>query len=217
MTIPKFIVLEGLDGSGKSTVARFIQEYITNKGFEFIQTREPGGTKLAEDIRALLFCEDEPVSDDTELLLMYASRLQHVNIVIKPAIENNKIVICDRFSWSSIAYQGGGRELGVNKVKNLDNLFLRDIKPDLTIYLDVEPDIGLQRAKKLSGTLDRIEKSGLVFFAKTRATYIELVASDNNAHTINTMQELDKVTQDIKKVLDIYFTDPTVKLQDEMF
>ena len=204
--IPKFIVIEGLDGAGKSTAIDTIKKFFYEKKIVNVKyTREPGGTPIAEKIRELALIDDksEKISSDTELLLMYASRLQHVNSLIKPAL-NNKIVVSDRFYWSSLAYQGGGRELGFSKINSLNNIFLSDCKPDLTIYLDIEPSIGLTRAGKV-GSPDRIEKAGLEFFNRTRQAFKELVEKDENAFEVNSNQSIENVKKDIIDILNKYY------------
>ncbi|WP_191092447.1 dTMP kinase [Francisella sp. XLW-1] len=202
----KFIVIEGLDGAGKSTAIGFIKKYLDSKSLATVYTREPGGTKVAEEIRALALkdCEEEMVASDTELLLMYASRVQHVEALIKPALESNLHVVSDRFYWSSMAYQGGGRELGFDKLNALNETFLKDCQPDLTIYLDIDPAVGLARAGKV-GSPDRIEKAGLAFFDRTRAVFKSLVTKNNNAYEIDASQSIDAIEKEICTILDKYF------------
>ncbi|WP_187986021.1 dTMP kinase [Francisella marina] len=202
----KFIVIEGLDGAGKSTAIGFIKKYLDSKSLATVYTREPGGTKVAEEIRALALkdCEEEMVASDTELLLMYASRVQHVEALIKPALESNLYVVSDRFYWSSMAYQGGGRELGFDKLNALNETFLKDCQPDLTIYLDIDPAVGLARAGKV-GSPDRIEKAGLAFFDRTRDVFKSLVTKNNNAYEIDASQPIDAIEKEIYTILDKYF------------
>ncbi len=202
----KFIVVEGLDGAGKSTAISFIKNFFDNKNIETIYTREPGGTKIAEEIRnlALQNPDDEIVHSDTELLLMYASRVQHIQNLIKPALEKGVNVVADRFYWSSIAYQGGGRQLSFDKLNALNESFIKDYKPDLTIYLDVEPVVGLQRAKKV-GNLDRIEQAGLEFFDRARVTFKGLVVKTENAYEISSSLSLSDIEKHIHKLLSQYF------------
>ncbi len=202
----KFIVIEGLDGAGKSTAIGFIKKYLDSKSLATVYTREPGGTKVAEEIRALALkdCEEEMVASDTELLLMYASRVQHVEALIKPALESNLYVVSDRFYWSSMAYQGGGRELGFDKLNALNETFLKDCQPDLTIYLDIDPAVGLTRAGKV-GSPDRIEKAGLAFFDRTRDVFKSLVTKNNNAYEIDASQPIDAIEKEIYTILDKYF------------
>ena len=198
----KFIVVEGLDGAGKSTAISFIQKFLKQKNIAAIYTREPGGTKVAEDIRnlALNNYKDEVIHCDTELLLMYASRVQHINSLIKPNLDNGVTVVSDRFYWSSMAYQGGGRELGFIKLNAINQNFVKDCEPDLIIYLDIDPLIGLQRAKKV-GSPDRIEQAGLEFFERTRTTFKSLVESCDYAVEIDASLSLDEVEMQIHQVL----------------
>ena len=203
---PLFIVVEGLDGAGKSTAIGFIKEYLESKSLNAIYTREPGGTQIAGEIRqlALKNTDDEKVCNDTELLLMYASRMQHVETLIKPNLIQGKIVVSDRFYWSSIAYQGGGRGLGFDKINSLNETFLKDCEPDLIIYLDIEPAVGLVRAGKV-GIPDRIEQAGLEFFDRTRTVFKMLVANSINAYEIDASQSLDIIQKNINNICDKYF------------
>ena len=203
---PLFIVVEGLDGAGKSTAIGFIREYLESKSLNAVYTREPGGTKIAEEIRqlALKNTDDEKLCNDTELLLMYASRLQHVLTLIKPNLAKGNIVVSDRFYWSSIAYQGGGRELGFEKINSLNETFLKDCEPDLIIYLDIEPAVGLVRAGKV-GTPDRIEQAGLEFFDRTRSVFKKLVSESANAYEIDASNSLDFIQKNINNICAKYF------------
>lgn len=195
-----FIAIEGIDGAGKSTAIGFIKKYLEKQGKNITITREPGGTPLAEKIRNLVLDNsDENVYSDTELLLMYASRAQHINQLIKPSIENGNIVVCDRFYWSSIAYQGAGRGIDIGKINSLNELFVT-IKPDITIYLDIDPKIGLQRAKKV-GSPDRMEKQTIEFFEKTRACFKELVKKDDSAYEIDASQSLKDIKSHIIRLI----------------
>jgi len=202
----KFIVVEGLDGAGKSTAISFIKDFFDKKNIETIYTREPGGTKIAESIRnlALQNTVDEVVHSDTELLLMYASRTQHIQTLIKPNLEKGITVVSDRFYWSSMAYQGGGRELGFAKLEALNDNFVADCVPDLTIYLDVDPIVGLKRAKKV-GDPDRIEQAGLEFFHRTRKVFKDLVAKTDNAYEIDSSLPLVEIEKQIHHLLKRYF------------
>jgi dTMP kinase len=203
----KFIVIEGLDGAGKSTAIDFIRKYLQQKNLPAVYTREPGGTKIAEDIRnlALKNYTDEVVHCDTELLLMYASRLQHVHSLIKPSLSDGLNVVSDRFYWSSMAYQGGGRGIDLKKVRALNDNFLKDCEPDLIIYLDIDPIMGLQRAKKV-GDPDRIEQAGLEFFNRTRDVYKELVKASDQAVEIDASQSIVSIEKQIYQILDNHFS-----------
>ncbi|MFY2508183.1 dTMP kinase [Vibrio pectenicida] len=203
MNEAKFIVIEGLEGAGKSTAIKAILETLEGAGVKSIQkTREPGGTALAEQLRTLVKQEHEgeELQDMTELLLMYAARVQLVENVIKPALASGSWVVGDRHDMSSQAYQGGGRELSQKALLELKQTTLGDFKPDLTIYLDINPQIGLARARG-RGELDRIEKMDMSFFERTRKRYLELAANDNGVITINAEQSISAVANDIQNKL----------------
>jgi len=185
----QFIVIEGLEGAGKSTAIRYIKKWLVQQGValsNIVDTREPGGTVLAEKMRDIVKLEvaDELLEDKAELLLMYAARVQLVETVIKPALSENKIVIGDRHNWSSLAYQGGGREIEMKLIEDIKQLSLGDFKADFTLYLDIEPTQGLKRARG-RGELDRIEKQAISFFERSRAVFKSLVENEENAVTID--------------------------------
>ncbi|PNI03144.1 dTMP kinase [Vibrio diazotrophicus] len=199
----KFIVVEGLEGAGKSTAIQAIVETLHEFGVDQItRTREPGGTVLAEKMRELVKQEHEGevLQDMTELLLMYAARVQLVENVIKPALEKGSWVVGDRHDMSSQAYQGGGRQISRQTVQSLKQTTLGDFKPDLTLYLDIDPKVGLERARG-RGELDRIEKMDISFFERTRERYLEIAGSDDSVIVVNAEQTIDKVAQDIKSAL----------------
>ncbi|EIJ70404.1 dTMP kinase [Pasteurella bettyae] len=198
----KFIVLEGLEGAGKTTARQAIIEELQSQGItNLVFTREPGGTPLAEKLRHLIKHEtEEPVTDKAELLMLYAARIQLVENVIKPALADGKWVIGDRHDLSSQAYQGGGRQLDRHLLSTLKETVLGSFAPDLTLYLDLDPAIGLERARG-RGALDRIEQQGLDFFHRSRARYLELVKADPKAVIINAEQPIEQVTADIKSAV----------------
>ena len=168
----RFITLEGVEGVGKSTNLEVIREFLEAKEIEFIVTREPGGTPLAEEIRELLLANrDEKIHEISELLLVFAARSQHLEALIKPALERGVWVLCDRFTDATYAYQGGGRNLSKDTIAALETLAQGELRPDLTLILDLDPEIGLQRASK-RGALDRFEQEQVSFFHKVRATYL---------------------------------------------
>lgn len=195
----KFIVLEGLEGAGKTTARNAIVEQLQAQGIaDLVFTREPGGTPLAEKLRHLIKHEaEEPVTDKAELLMLYAARIQLVENVIKPALAEGKWVIGDRHDLSSQAYQGGGRQLDQQFMATLKNSVLGDFEPDFTLYLDLDPAVGLARARG-RGELDRIEQQNLDFFHRTRQRYLELVKNNPKAVIINAEQNIEQVTADIK-------------------
>lgn len=202
----KFITLEGGEGAGKTTSCDFIQAELEAQGVEVVLAREPGGTPMAEKIRDLLLeHHDEVVAPDTELLLMFASRAQHLAEVIKPAIAEGKWVLCSRFTDSSYAYQGGGRGLDKLKIAALEQLVHGDFQPDLTFYFDLSVEIGLERARA-RGKLDRIESEEMAFFERVRSAYIERTQSSGRYALIDASQSIDNVQLQIKSKLGQLFT-----------
>lgn len=183
-----FITLEGGEGSGKTTLIQQLFDALKSKGHSVIKTREPGGTSLGEEIRHWLLSDQNKISicDKAELLLFLAGRAQHILEVISPALENNSIVLCDRFNDSTIAYQGVGRRIGFDEVKQLCTIVCGKVVPGLTIYLDIPPHIGLQRSRKMHketagvGELDRIENEKLNFHEEVRQAFLLLAKQDKH-------------------------------------
>ena len=179
----KYIVIEGLEGAGKTTARNVVVETLEQLGIrDMVFTREPGGTQLAEK---------------AEVLMFYAARVQLVETVIKPALANGTWVIGDRHDLSTQAYQGGGRGIDQHMLATLRDAVLGDFRPDLTLYLDVTPEVGLKRARA-RGELDRIEQESFDFFNRTRARYLELAAQDKSIHTIDATQPLEAVMDAIR-------------------
>ncbi|MBF4101634.1 dTMP kinase [Mannheimia haemolytica] len=197
----KFIVIEGLEGAGKTTAHQVILKELEQAGInDVVMTREPGGT-LAEKLRHLIKHEtEEAINDKAELLMLYAARVQLVENVIKPALAEGKWVLGDRHDMSSQAYQGGGRKLDRHLLETLKESVLGTFEPDLTIYLDLDPVIGLERARG-RGELDRIEQQSLDFFYRTRERYLELTQHNDKAVIINAEQPIEQVTADIQQVI----------------
>ncbi|WP_236207111.1 dTMP kinase [Pseudomonas tohonis] len=172
-----FITLEGPEGAGKSTNRDFLAERLRSHGIDVLLTREPGGTPLAERIRELLLApSDEAMAADTELLLMFAARAQHIAGVIRPALARGQVVLCDRFTDATYAYQGGGRGLPVERIALLENFVQGELHPDLTLVFDLPVDVGLSRAAA-RGRLDRFEQEDRSFFEAVRQTYLQRAAA----------------------------------------
>lgn len=199
----KFIVIEGLEGAGKTTARDALVAVLHEQGIhDVVFTREPGGTPLAEQLRVLVKqgIDGEQVTDKAELLMLYAARVQLVENVIKPALARGAWVVGDRHELSSQAYQGGGRGLDTTLMTTLRDAVLGDFRPDLTLYLDVTPEIGLQRARA-RGELDRIEQESLRFFERTRERYLALAAQDPTIITVDATQSITEVTLSLKAAL----------------
>ncbi|RUO21708.1 dTMP kinase [Aliidiomarina haloalkalitolerans] len=197
----QFIVIEGLEGAGKSTAVNTVKTWVEAHGKIAQLVREPGGTPFAEALRELVKRDwDESITAEAELMLMYAARVQLVENVIKPALARGEWVIGDRHDLSSRAYQGGGRELGDAVLLQLRQLTMKDFQPDLTLYLDIDPALGLQRAHS-RGELDRIEKQTLDFFQRTRQRYLEIAASEPNIVVIDASCELEQVQVQLQAAL----------------
>lgn len=202
----RFIVIEGLEGAGKSTavstVANYLQQKLKSTPHQLVQTREPGGTPMAEEIRSLVkAARQETVSATTELLLMYAARAQLLDNVIRPALLRGDWVLADRHDLSSRAYQGGGRQISQAIIEPIRQVVLNGLEPDLTLYLDIDPAIGLQRARA-RGELDRIEQEQLAFFQRTRQKYLEIASVDSSIVVIDAAQPLALVQQSLVDALE---------------
>lgn len=197
-----FITIEGGEGVGKSTNIAFIQETLASKGIETIVTREPGGTPLAEEIREVLIKNrEEKVVSETELLLMFAARAQHLHQKILPALEKGIWVISDRFTDATYAYQSGGRGVPSEKVALLENFVQGDVRPDLTLLLDAPIEVGMARAKN-RGALDRFEEEQAAFFNNVRANYLARAeAEPERFKIVDATQTLEEVQHDIASLL----------------
>lgn len=198
----KFITVEGGEGVGKSSNIEFIASSLRERGIDCIVTREPGGTPLAEEIREVLIKRrEEKVCPDTELLLMFAARAQHLNEKILPALEAGTWVVCDRFTDATYAYQSGGRQLPAEKVANLESFVQGNLRPDVTLLLDAPIEIGMERASKRA-ELDRFEEEKIDFFNRVRDNYLERAKADPKRFVIlDASQTLEEVQADLAKTL----------------
>lgn len=192
---PYFIVFEGPEGAGKSTQIKHLVNRL-RETFDVVQTREPGGTPAADAIRKVLLDPDLTISPLTEVLLYSASRAQHVEEIIKPALEKNKVVVCDRFFGTSIAYQGYGRGLELDFIYNLTKRVTQGIRPDLVLLLDIDPQVGLERIAQ-RGQKDRLELADISFHRKVREGFLAQAKENTNWVIINAQQDEDKVKAEI--------------------
>ncbi|MEX2334154.1 MAG: dTMP kinase [Pseudohongiella sp.] len=199
------ITVEGIEGVGKTTNINWICECLAELGIPYIQSREPGGTALAEEIRELLLMpREEDMADLTELLLVFAARAQHLHGLIQPALTRGEWVVCDRFTDATYAYQGGGRGLDVSRIAALETLVQKDLRPDLTLILDIDPAQGLARAHQ-RGAPDRFEQEAISFFTRVRNTYLERArAAPERYLIVDAGKPLHDVQAQIKQGL-VYF------------
>ncbi len=197
-----FITLEGPEGAGKSTNREYLAQRLREHGLDVVLTREPGGTPLAERIRELLLTPaDEPMNSDTELLLVFAARAQHLAQVIHPALARGAVVLCDRFTDATYAYQGGGRGLSVQRIEQLEHFVQGDKRPDLTLIFDLPVEVGLSRAAA-RGRLDRFEQEGLDFFEAVRSAYLNRAGQNPQRYrVVDAGQSLTAVQQDLDALL----------------
>ena len=198
----KFITIEGTEGVGKTTNIEFIQAWLNSRKLDFVSTREPGGTPLAEQIRELLLTpRKEKVSNSAELLLMFAGRAQHLDHVILPAIQSGRWVLCDRFTDATYAYQGYGRGMDKALIAQLEQLVQADLRPNLTLILDIPVEIGLKRASQRS-TPDRFEREQTEFFERVLQGYLSIATeSPERCVVIDASQPLEDVQRDIAEAL----------------
>lgn len=198
----KFLTIEGTEGVGKSTNLAFVRDWLLTRGLEVVVTREPGGTPMAEEIRSLLLAKrDETVDENAELLLVFAARAQHLAQVIKPALARGAWVLSDRFTDATYAYQGGGRGLNKMVIEQLEQLVQGNLRPDLTLVLDIDVQLGLNRARQ-RGELDRFESETIGFFERVRAAYRERAqAAPARYALIDAGKTLPEVQADIDAVL----------------
>ena len=198
----KFITVEGGEGAGKSSNLSYIQSLLEDAGIDVLFTREPGGTDLGEDIRELLLGHKHTgMADDTELLMMFASRAEHLNRKIIPALESGRWVLCDRFTDATYAYQGGGRNIRFERIAMLENWVQGELRPDLTLLLDLPVETGLERARNRSEP-DRFESEKLEFFERVRSAYLQIAENaPGRVKVIDASKPLEQVQAQIKTVL----------------
>lgn len=207
MTRGLFITLEGGEGAGKSTQLATVQQWAQAQGRPVLVTREPGGTELGERLRQLLLDARGTMSPETETLLMFAARAEHLTRIIRPALSAGTSVICDRFTDATYAYQGGGRGLAAARIALLEDWVQGDLRPDLTLVLDVPIDTGMDRAGE-RGTLDRFERENRDFFERVRRAYLTVAAREpQRVKIIDASGNIADVSQRILHVLDGRFAD----------
>jgi len=175
-----FITLEGGEGAGKTTLRQRLVQAFEQTGRAICVTNEPGATALGQQIRSLLLSSEVPVTPMAELCLFLADRAQHLEELVRPALQRGTLVLCDRFCDSTIAYQGGGRQLGIETVTALCRQVCGATWPNLTLYLDIDPEIGLARSRRRSATLDRLESEQLAFHQRVRAAFLNLASREPN-------------------------------------
>lgn len=197
-----FITLEGPEGAGKSTNREYLAERLRERGLDVVLSREPGGTPLAEKIRELLLAPTgEPMASDTELLLVFAARAQHLDQVIRPALARGAVVLCDRFTDATYAYQGGGRGLAFERIEQLERFVQGELRPDLTLIFDLPVEVGLSRAAA-RGRLDRFEQEGVAFFESVRSAYLSRAqAAPQRYRVLDAAQPLAAVQADLDSLL----------------
>lgn len=204
------ITIEGCEGSGKSTQSKLLKQYLESKNLKVILTREPGGSKTAEQIRNILLSPQSTISPICELMLYESARAQHFQEIIKPNLNKGYIVICDRFTDSTIAYQGYGRKLDIKMIEKLNLVATENKKPDLTIYLDINPTLGIRKAKITQGKDfkdgDRIERESLKFHCNVRKGFLELTKKyPNRIKKVKTSSVVSKTQNLINIEIDKFF------------
>ena len=197
-----FITFEGVDGCGKSTQMELLQEHLTTKGYDVVLTREPGGKGLGEKIREILLNYDGKVSDKCESFLFLADRAQNIDIIVKPAIETGKIVLCDRHTDSTVAYQGYGRGLDLEQINHLNKLATGGLKPDLTFVFDIDTETSM---KRVGQNKDRMESAGNEFQKKVREGYLELAKQEpQRIKVIDASKSIDEIHNTVIDILAKY-------------
>lgn len=194
-----FITFEGIDGCGKSTQLDNVYNLLTEKGIKCVKTREPGSLKLGSQIREILLHYDGEVSNNCEMFLFLADRSQHIDTFVKPMVDDGFVVLCDRHTDSTIAYQGYGRQGNIQMLTELNKIATNGISPDLTLFFDVSVEVGHQRAGK---NLDRLELAGKEFFERTRCGYLELAKEyPERIKVLNGEKSQESVYNDVKSLI----------------
>ena len=203
--MPRFITVEGIEGAGKTSCLDLLEQRIRQRGHDVLVTREPGGTPLGEDLRQLLLGHrHDGMADDTELLLMFAARAEHLRAKIEPALAAGSWVLCDRFTDATYAYQGYGRGIDLQRIAALETWVLGERRPDLTLLLDLPVEVGLERAGRRS-TPDRFERQALTFFDRVRQGYLSLAAAaPGRFRVVDAAQSLDQVSRQVTATIDAF-------------
>jgi dTMP kinase len=198
-----FITIEGIEGVGKSTILQFLEKYFQDKKFDYLVTREPGGTPIAEIIRQIILNnQDEIMCPETELMLFFAGRAQHLHHIILPALETGNVVLCDRFTDATYAYQGGGRGISMLAIAMLERWVQRELEPDLTLLLDAPVEIGLNRILARNSK-DRIEQEEIDFFERVRQVYLDRARQfPERFKVIDASQSLEDVKKEVQDIIE---------------
>lgn len=195
-----FITFEGTDGCGKTTQIELLKRYLEEKGYKVVLTREPGAKGLGEKLREILLNYDGDVSSNCESFLFLADRAQHIDMLIKPSIERGEVVLCDRHTDSTVAYQGYGRGLDLNQIKMLNDIATNGVKPDMTFVFDIDIETAQKRVGK---TKDRMESAGIEFFKRVRQGYLEIAKSEpERVKVLDATQTIDDISSQVKEYID---------------
>lgn len=196
-----FITFEGTDGCGKTTQIELLKRYLEEKGYKVVLTREPGAKGLGEKLREILLNYDGDVSSNCESFLFLADRAQHIDMLIKPAIERGEVVLCDRHTDSTVAYQGYGRGLDLDQIRMLNDIATNGVKPDMTFVFDIDIETAQERVGK---TKDRMESAGIEFFKRVRQGYLEIAKSEpERVKVLDATQTIETIANQVKEYIDI--------------
>lgn len=199
-----FITFEGADGCGKTTQINMLKNYLENQGYQVVLTREPGAKGLGEKVREILLNYEGTVSDRCESFLFLADRAQNIDIIVNPAVNEGKIVLCDRHIDSTVAYQGYGRGLDIGRIKMLNNIATNGRKPDLTIVFDIDVETSMQRVGK---NKDRMESAGIEFHNRVRDGYLKIAKEEpERIKVVNSIQTVNDVFEEVKKIVNKYLS-----------